>query len=85
VDELEGDDLGSNIESERDTEDETEEDDKEVNEDEGEEDDDSKGPWLIGQEEIVNTSADDVHNMVVDNPILLPEQGQEMRKHTQRI
>jgi hypothetical protein len=31
-----------------------------------------------------NTSPDDVDTMVDDQPIVLPEQGQEMRKHTPR-
>jgi hypothetical protein len=33
---------------------------------------------------MVNTSADNVDTMVDDQPIVLPEQGQEMREHTQR-
>jgi hypothetical protein len=33
---------------------------------------------------MVNTSADDVVTMVDDQPIVLPEQGQEIRKHTPR-
>lgn len=77
-------DLGSNIDSESDTDNETEEDLKAVNEDKGEDDKDGKEPWMIGQEEMVNTSADDVNNMVVDHQIVLPEQGQELRKHTRR-
>jgi len=32
----------------------------------------------------VDTSADDVNTMVNDQPIVLPEQGQEMREHTPR-
>jgi hypothetical protein len=31
---------------------------------------------------MVNTSADDDDTIVDDQPIMLPEQGQEMRKHT---
>jgi len=33
---------------------------------------------------MVNTSADDVDTMVDDEPIVLPEQGQETREHTPR-
>jgi len=76
---------------ERDGDDEKEEDEKkedeeeeEVDEDEEEDkdEDDGKEPRTIGQGEIVNTSADDVDIMVDDQPIVLPEQCQEMRKHT---
>jgi hypothetical protein len=31
---------------------------------------------------MVNTSADDVDTMVDNQPIVLPEQGQEIREHT---
>ena len=37
---------------------------------------------MIGQGEMVNTSADDGDTMVDDEPTVLPEQGQQMRKHT---
>jgi hypothetical protein len=47
---------------------------------EEEDEDDGKEPRTFGQGEMVNTSADDVDTMVDDRPILLPEQGQEMRK-----
>jgi hypothetical protein len=33
---------------------------------------------------MVNTLADDVDTMVDDQPIVLPEQGQDMREHTPR-
>jgi len=33
---------------------------------------------------MVNTSPDDVDTLVDDQPIMLPEQGQEMRKPTTR-
>jgi len=39
---------------------------------------------MIGQGEMVNISADDVDTMVDDQPIVLPEQGQEMHEHTPR-
>ena len=61
-------------------EDKEEDKDKEENEDE----DDGKEPLTIGQGEMVNTSADHVYTMVDNQPIVLPEQGQEMRKHTLR-
>ena len=53
-------------------------------EEEEEEEDDGKEPRTIGQGEMVTTSADDVNTMVDDQPIVLPEQGQEMREHTPR-
>jgi hypothetical protein len=53
-------------------EDEQEEDVKEEDEDE----DDGKEPQMIGQGEIINTSADDVDTMVDEQPIVLPEQAQ---------
>jgi hypothetical protein len=60
--------------------------DEEVNEDEDEDEDedDGKEPRMIGEGEMVNTSADDVDTMVDHQPIMLPEQGQEMREHTPR-
>ena len=56
----------------------TEESDEEQDEDE----DDGKKPRTIGQGEMVNTLADNVDTMVDNQPIVLPEQGQEMRQHT---
>jgi uncharacterized protein YbaR (Trm112 family) len=53
-------------------------------EEEDKDEDDGKEPWTIGQGEMVNTSADHVYTMVDNQPIMLPEQGQEMRKHTPR-
>jgi hypothetical protein len=60
------------------------EEEEEVNQDKEEDknEDDGKEPWTIGQGEIVNTSADNVDTMVDDQPIVLPEQCQEMREHT---
>jgi hypothetical protein len=57
-----------------------------VDEDEKEDKDKDDGKELrtIGQGEMVNTAADDVDTMVDDQPIVLPEQCQEMREHTQR-
>jgi len=51
-------------------------------EDEDEDEDNGKEPRTIGQGEIVNTSADDAHMMIGDEPTVLPEQGQELREHT---
>jgi len=93
VDAPDGVDLDGDVDMERDGDDEEEEDEKkedeeeeEVDEDEEEDkdEDDGKEPWTIGQREMVNTSADDVDTMVHDEPIVLPEQCQEMREHTSR-
>ena len=70
-----------------DKEDEEKEDEVEaVEEDEDEEEDqdedDGKEPWTLGQGEMVKTSADDVDTMVDNQPIVQPEQGQEMCEHT---
>ena len=51
-------------------------------EEEDQDEDDGKEPQTIGQGEMVNTSADDVDTIIDDQPIVLPEQGQEMREHT---
>ena len=61
---------------------EEEEEDKDAEEDKDE--DDGTEPGTIGQEEIVNTSADNVEIRVDDQQIVLPEHGQEMREHTPR-
>jgi hypothetical protein len=73
-------DAGEDDENKEDEEEEEEE----VDEDEEEEDkdeDDGKEPQTIGETEMVNTSAEQVDTMVDDEPIVLPEQGQEMCKH----
>jgi hypothetical protein len=94
VDAPDGVDLDGDGDMERDDDDEEEEDEKKENEkeevvDEDEEEDkdedDGKEPRTIGQGEMVNTSADDVDTMVDDQPIVLPEQFQEMRGHTARL
>ena len=82
-----GDDEEEQDEEEKDDKKEDEEEEEEevvVDEDEEEDrdEDDDKEPQTIGKGEMVNTSADDVDTMVDDEPIVLPEQGQEMRKHT---
>jgi hypothetical protein len=44
--------------------------------------DDGKETRTIGNGKIINTLADDVDSIVDDQSIILPKQGQEMRKHT---
>jgi len=90
VDAPDGVDIDGDVDMERDGEDgedEEEEDEREeevVDEDKEEDEDNGKEPRTIGQGEMVNTSADDVDTMVDDQPIVLPEQCQEMCKHTPR-
>jgi hypothetical protein len=55
-----------------------------VEEEEDRDEDDGKEPQTIGQGEMVHTLADDVDTMVDDQPIVLPEQGQEMCENTPR-
>ena len=85
VDAPDGVDLDSDVDMESDGDDEVEEDEQEEHEEEEDEDkDDGKEPRTIGQGEMVNTLADDVDTTVDGKPIVLPEQGQEMREHTPR-
>ena len=92
VDTLDSVDLDGDVDMERDGDDEVEEDEEEEDEDEEEEkheeedkdEDDGKEPRVISQGEMVNTSADDADTKVDDQPIVLPEQGQEMGEHTPR-
>ena len=49
------------------------------------EEDDGKEPWTIGEREMVNTSADYVDTIEDDQPIILPEQGEEMCEYTPPI
>jgi hypothetical protein len=88
VDAPDGVDLDGDMDMERDgddeEEDEEEEDEEKEDEEEDKDEDDGKEPRTIGQGEMVNTSADDVDTMVDDQPIVLPEQCQEMREHTPR-
>jgi hypothetical protein len=53
-------------------------------EEEDEDEDNGKETWTIGQEEMVNTSADNAGTMVDNQPTVLPEQGQQMHEHTPR-
>jgi len=93
VDAPDGVDLDGDVDMARDGDDEEEEDEQkedeeeeevEKDEEEDKDEDDGKEPRTIGQGEMINTSADDVDNMVEDQPIVLPEQFQEMREHTPR-
>jgi hypothetical protein len=95
VDAPEGVDVDGDVHMQRDGDNEEaedkegEEEDKvkeneEEKEDEDEDEDDSKEPRTIRQGEMVNTSADDVDTIVDNQPIVRPEQGQEMRDDTLR-
>jgi len=86
-------DLDGNLVMDKDSDDEEEEDeededrdgeDEEEEEDEEEDEDAGKEPQTISQGEMVNRSADDVDTMVDNQPIVLPEQGQDMRELTPR-
>jgi hypothetical protein len=57
-----------------------EEEDKDEAEDKDE--DNGKAPRMIGQGKMVHRSADDKDTTVDDQPIMLPQPGQEMSKHT---
>jgi len=64
---------------------EVEEEEDEEKEDEDEEadkdEDDDKEPRTLGQRVMVNTSGDEVDTIIDDQPIVLPQQGQEMCQH----
>ena len=91
LDALCGVDLDGNVDMQREGDDEKEEDEEEEHgeeeedEDEDEDEDDGKEPQKIGQGEMVNILADKVDIMVHYQPIVLPEQGQEMRDHTLQL
>jgi hypothetical protein len=92
VDEADGVDLGGVVDMQKDGNDdegeyeaqadkeEVEEEDEDEEEDQDE--DDSKEPRTLGQGEIVHTSADDVDILVNDEPVVVPDQAQQMRAHT---
>jgi len=88
VDAPDGVDLDGDVDMERDGDNEEEQDEEEQDEEEqdeeeeDEDEDDGKEPRTIGQGEMVNTLGNDVDTMVDDQPIMLPEKGQEMRQHT---
>jgi len=71
-------------EEEEDEEEDKDQEDKEEEEDEHEDEHDGKKLRMISQGEMVNTLADNVDTMVDDQPIVLPEQGQEKCEHTPR-
>ena len=87
-------DLDSDVDMEKDGDDDEEEDEAKEDEEEVEEEDeddeedqdedDGKEPQMLGHGEMVKTLADDVDTMVYNQPLLLPEQDQEMREHTPR-
>jgi len=91
-----GADLDGDVDMERDSDDEEvadkeeedgekkDEEEEDDNEEEDEDEDDGKEPRTIGQGEMVNSSADNADTMVDDQPMVLPEQGQEIREHTPR-
>jgi len=92
VDAPDGIDLDGDVDMDRDSDDDEEEDEEKEYEDEVEEEDedeeedqdvdDGKQPRRIGQGVMVYTLAEDVDTMVDDQPIGLPEQGQEICEHT---
>jgi len=93
VNEPDGVDLNGDADTRRDSgdeevEDEHEEDEDEVEDTDEEEDkdeDDRKKPRTISQEDMVNTSADNVETMVDNQSIVVPEQRHGMRIHTPRL
>jgi len=83
-DEEEEDEEEEDEEKEDEKEEEEEEDEEDEDEEEDKDEDDGKEPRTFGQGEIINPSADDEDTMLDNQPILLPEQGQEMSEHTPR-
>ena len=77
-------DSAGNVKEEEDEEEEDEEEEyeDEEEEDEDEDEDDGKEPRMFGQREMVNTRANDVDTMADNQPIVLPEQGQESPENT---
>jgi len=69
---------------EDDDEKEEEEVDEDEEQDEDEDEDNGKEPRMIGQGEMVNTSAENADTMVDDMPSRLPDQGQGKGEHTPR-
>jgi hypothetical protein len=65
---------GDDEEGEDEKTEDVEEEEVDENENEDKNEDDGKELQMIGQGEMVNTSADDVDTMVDDQPIVLPEQ-----------
>ena len=69
-----------------DEEDDEDKDGEEEDEDQEEDEDENDGnePRTIGQGEMLNPLANDVDSMVDDQPLMLPEQCQEIRERTTR-
>jgi hypothetical protein len=83
VDTVDGIDLAGDVDVKKDRDNEVREYEvKDDKEEQYEDEDDGNEPRMIGHGEMVNTSADNVSTMVDDQPIVLPAQGQKMRKHT---
>ena len=80
--ERDGDHEEEEDEEEADEEEMDEEEEEDEDEEQDKDEDEGKEPRTIGHGQMVNTSADNVDTMVDYQPIVLPEQGQEMRKHT---
>jgi len=77
-------DVDIERDGDNDEEDDEEEEDQEKEEDGDEEEEDGKQPQKINQGEMVNTSPDDVDNIIDHQPIVLTEHGQEMCEHSPR-
>jgi len=77
-------DMDGYTDNEEEEDDEEEDEEKEDEEEEDKDEDDGKEPRTIGQGEMGNPWADDVDTMGDDQPIVLPEQGQELREHSPR-
>ena len=76
-------DFDGEVDMGRDGDNEVEEDEEEEEDEEWENNElDSEERRTIGQGEIVTKSADDTDSMVDNQPSMLPEEGQEMSKHT---
>jgi len=86
VDAPDGVDFDGDVDMERDSYDKVKEHESKEDEEEEEDEDEGEGkePRTTGQEAMVNSSAEFVDTVVDDQPIMLPAQGQEMRKHTPR-
>jgi len=76
--ERDGDDGAEQDEEQEDVEEEEDKEEEDVDEDE----DDGKEPRTIGQGEMLYSLADDGDRTADDQPIVLPQDGQEMCKHT---
>jgi len=64
------------------TDKEEEKEEQDENEKKDEDDDVGKEPRMISQRGMMNTFADNVDTVVNHQPIVLPEQGQDMQKNS---